>query len=266
MKIAVVTATFQRQDGTTPEVLKRALNSLNLQAHQDWKLFLIGDAYPDQDEFNSYKKYLPEDKIYIENQPISVERERYPKPSNERWCVSGITPVNIGIKRALEEGYDYVALLDHDDVWYSDHLQLINEGIEQTKSPFIFTRGYYSLVNPETNKKQTVGIPYVNFVPEKFKELTVNQDNPFRLNYGIQAFPCYPTDGIFLKTSVCLNCRVITLRMRDSLQETGHATPGDGDWWLRIREEMINKKYQPALYIDHITCVNIDEGYSKTKT
>jgi hypothetical protein len=29
---------------------------------------------------------------------------------------------------------------------------------------------------------------------------------------------------------------------------------------------MINKNYRPALYIDHITCVNIDEGYSKTKS
>jgi len=27
---------------------------------------------------------------------------------------------------------------------------------------------------------------------------------------------------------------------------------------------MIEQKYKPALYIDHITCVNIDEGYSKT--
>ena len=264
MKIAVVTATFQRQDGTTPKVLKRALDSLNLQAHQDWKLFLIGDAYPDQDEFNSYKDYLPKDKIYIENLPISVERERYPKPSHERWCVSGITPVNVGIERALEEGYDYVALLDHDDIWYPDHLQLINAGIEQTKSPFVFARGYYSIFWPE--RTEIVGIPYVNFVPEKFKQLMVNLDNPFNLNYGVKAYPCYPIHGVFLKTSVCLNCRVITLRMRDCLIETGHPEPGDGDWWLRIREEMIQEKYKPALYIDHITCANIDEGYSKTKS
>ena len=256
MKIAVVTATFQRQDGTTPKVLKRALDSLNLQAHQDWKLFLIGDAYPDQDEFNSYKNYLPENKIYTKNLPTSVERERYPEPSHKRWCVSGITPVNVGIERALEEGYDYVALLDHDDVWYPDHLSLINEGIEQTKSPFIFTRGYYG----------TIGIPSVNFSLKLFKELMINESKSIDLNYRINSYTCYPTMGTFLKTSVCLDCRVITLRMRDCLKETGHAIPGDGDWWLRIRQEMLEQKYKPALYIDHITCANIDEGYSKTKS
>ncbi len=266
MKIAVVTATFQRQDGTTPKILKRALDSLNVQAHQDWKLFLIGDAYPDQDEFNSYKGYLPKDKIYIENLPISVERERYPEPSHKRWCVSGITPVNVGIERALKEGYDYVALLDHDDIWYPDHLQLINIGIELTKSPFIFGRGYYKTYNQETGKDGTIGIPYVNFSPKLFKELKINENKPIELHYGIKSYACYPTMGIFLKTSVCLDCRTISIRMRDCLKEIGHATPGDGDWWLRIRQEMIEQKYKPALYIDHITCANIDEGYSKTKS
>ena len=54
--------------------------------------------------------------------------------------------------------------------------------------------------------------------------------------------------------------------MRDCLEETGKSSVGDADWWLRIREEMIEGKYKPALFIDHITCANIDEGYSKTNT
>ena len=52
--------------------------------------------------------------------------------------------------------------------------------------------------------------------------------------------------------------------MRDCLEETGEGYVGDADWWLRIRQEIIEQKYKPALYIDHITCANIDEGYSKT--
>ena len=262
MKIAVVTATYQRGDGNTPMVLKRAIESLKSQAHTDWKFFLIGDDYENKDEFNSFSSLLPPEKIYTENLPISIEREKYP-PGQDRWHVSGITPVNTGIQRALEQGFDYIALLDHDDIWYPDHLQLINLGIEKTKSPFIFTRGYYSLVNPETNKKQTVGIPYVNFIPQKFKELRVNVDKPINLNYGINSYACLPQSEIFLKTSVCLDCRTIKLRMRDCLEETGKGYVGDADWWSRIRQEMIEQKYKPALYIDHVTCANIDEGYSK---
>jgi hypothetical protein len=257
MKIAVVTATYQRGDGNTPLVLTRAIESLKKQAHTDWKFFLIGDAYEDQNEFNSFSNLLPSNKIHTENLPISIEREKYP-PGKDRWHVSGITPVNIGIERALEEGYDYVALLDHDDIWYPDHLQLINEGIEKTKSPFIFTRGYYKIANGSV-----LGIPYVNYEPSKFKKLNVNEKNPITLNYGVNSYPCLPYECIFLKTSVCLDCRIIKLRMRDCLEETGEGYVGDADWWLRIRQEMIEQKYKPALYIDHITCVNIDEGYSK---
>ncbi len=236
MKIAVVTATYQRGDGNTPLVLTRAIESLKKQAHTDWKFFLIGDAYADQNEFNSFSNLLPSNKIYTENLPVSIER-------------------------ALEEGFDYIALLDHDDLWYPDHLQLINEGIEKTKSPFIFTRGFY-----EVSNGISVGIPYHGYESEKFEQLRVNVDNPIKLNYGFNGYACFPYECIFLKTSVCLDCRLITLRMRDCLEETGKSSVGDADWWLRIREEMIEGKYKPALFIDHITCANIDEGYSKTNT
>ena len=262
MKIAVVTATYQRGDGNTPSVLTRAIESLKTQAHTDWKFFLIGDAYEDQNEFNSFSSLLPPEKIYTENLPVSIEREKYP-PGPDRWHVSGITPVNTGIKRALEEGFDYVALLDHDDIWYPDHLQLINKGIELTKSPFIFTRGYYTLVDT-LNQKRRLAIPYVNFLEHKFKELRIDENKAIDLNHGIRSYACFPTAEIFLKTSVCLDCRIIKLRMRDCLEETGKGFVGDADWWLRIRKEMMQGKYKPALYVDHATCANIDEGYSKT--
>ena len=256
MKIAVVTATYQRGDGNTPSVLKRAIKGLLSQTYTDWKFFLIGDAYENQDEFNSFKSLLPENKIYTENLPVSIERERYP-PGLDRWHVSGITPVNKGIERALEEGFDYVALLDHDDIWFSDHLNLINLGIEKSNSPFIIPRGNYKI------KKQYIGIPHPNFEKSKYAQLMVNENSPIELFYGLNGYACYPTEGIFLKTSVCIDCRTIKLRMRDCLKETGVGYVGDADWWLRIRKEMINQKYKPALFIDHVTCACIDEGYSK---
>lgn len=262
MKIAVVTATYQRGDGNTPLVLKRAINSLSKQSHTDWKFFLIGDAYENQDEFNSFSSYLPAEKIYTENLPISIEREKYP-PGMDRWHVSGITPVNTGIKRALEEGFDYVALLDHDDIWYSDHLELINKGIEITGSPMIIPRGYYS--PPPISDNIRVAIPYINYSPKKFASMRINEDQVIDIHYGIKAYPCYPQECVFLKTSVCIDCRTIELRMRDCLEEDGIGYVGDADWWIRIRKKMINKEYKPALFIDHPTCASIDEGYSKTQ-
>lgn len=257
MKIAVVTATYQRGDGNTPLVLKRAIKSLNNQSHTNWKFFLIGDAYEDKDEFNSFSTLLPSNKIYTENLPISIERKKYP-PGQDRWHVSGITPVNVGIERALSEGFDYVALLDHDDVWYTNHLELINKGIKKTKSPFIFTKGHYTIPSG-----QTIGIPDQRYDSFNFNQLYINSTTPIKIYHSILGFACYPMGSQFLKTSVCLDCRTIKLRMRDCLEETGKGDIGDADWWMRIRSEMIENKYKPALFIDHITCANIDEGYSK---
>ena len=40
MKIAIVTATYKKGDGSTPSLLKRAINSVLKQSHTDWKYFL----------------------------------------------------------------------------------------------------------------------------------------------------------------------------------------------------------------------------------
>jgi glycosyltransferase involved in cell wall biosynthesis len=263
MKIAIVTATYKKGDGSTPSLLKRAINSVLKQSHTDWKYFLIGDAYEDQEEFNSFQEWIPSDKIYTENLPISIEREKYP-PGIDRWHVSGITPVNVGIQKALEQGFDYVALLDHDDIWYADHLELISEAIEKTHSPFIFTRGIYKVYNYALEKEQSWGIPCQEFNSYLFDQMCVNQEQRINLNYGIGSYPCYVASTMFIKTSVCIDCKTITLRMRDKLAETGKGGVGDSDWWNRIREKMIQGEYEPALWIDHITCANIDEGYSKS--
>ena len=260
MKIAIVTPTFQRGDGQTPKVLQRAIQGVNDQIFQNWKFFLIGDAYEDQDEFDSFSSLLPKDKIYTENLPVSIEREKYP-PGTDRWHVSGITPVNIGIQRALEEGFDYVALLDHDDIWFADHLFLISKGIQKTNSPFIIPRGYYTI---PADPPFPLGIPHQTYHPSEFARMMTDVKKPIDLYYGVNGYACYPTPNVFLKTSVCIDCKLIKLRMRDVLEETGEGYVGDADWWKRIRQEMMEKKYKPALFIDHITCANIDEGYNKT--
>ena len=47
MKFAVTIATYQRKDGKTPQLLKRALDSVFNQTHQDFRVFIVGDNYED---------------------------------------------------------------------------------------------------------------------------------------------------------------------------------------------------------------------------
>lgn len=257
MKIAIITATYKRGDNQSPNIIKRAAESIMNQVHKDWKWFLIGDAYEDQEEFNTFSNLIPSEKLYTENLEVSIEREMY-SPGLDRWHVSGITPVNVGIQRALEQGFDYVAFLDHDDIWYPDHLQLLSEAIETYKVPFLFTQGAYTTL-------ERFFFPNLSNNYFKPQYANLNKNQRVLLNYGIPAYPTYCYWSLYIKSSVCLNAKVITSRMRDRLQEVGDGMPGDADWWMRIRDEQIKGNIGPSLFIEHPTVASIDEGYSKTK-
>ena len=56
MKLAISTSTYKRKDGGTPNLLKRALDSIFNQTHQDFKIFLIGDRYEDENEIKVQKE------------------------------------------------------------------------------------------------------------------------------------------------------------------------------------------------------------------
>lgn len=274
MKIAVLTNTYQRGNGSTPTVLKRAIESLKAQTYTDYKLFLIGDHYTDQEEFDSFKSFLPKKKYYMENLPFSPERERYKNPSNELWACGGTNAINHAISKALEQGFTHITLLDHDDIWYPNHLELINKAIEITNSPFIITKGVYT--NPH---KHTATLPREC----DYKDLSINLNSYYQLAPEIKAYPFIPVQCRFMKLSVCMDISRINLRFRDVFHETEKIEAGDADLWNRIgklmhssieKEQVELKKiteiisHKPpqldlGIFIDEITCSNFEEGYAQ---
>jgi glycosyltransferase involved in cell wall biosynthesis len=42
MKLGIVIATYQKSDGSTPILLKRAIDSIKAQTHKDYILIIIG--------------------------------------------------------------------------------------------------------------------------------------------------------------------------------------------------------------------------------
>lgn len=51
MKLGIVIATYQKSDDSTPFLLKRAIESIKNQTHQDYLLIIIGDKYENNNEF-----------------------------------------------------------------------------------------------------------------------------------------------------------------------------------------------------------------------
>ena len=134
MKLGIVITTYQRFDGSTPSLLKRAIESVKNQTHQDYTLIVIGDKYEDNNEFeNICKNSDLKDKIVYENLPYAKEREKYPVGSQELWSAGGVNARNHGIEVGLKLGLTYICHLDHDDYWHPQHLEVINYTIEETK-------------------------------------------------------------------------------------------------------------------------------------
>ena len=251
IQFAVVIPTYQRPDGNTPHLLKRTLESVLNQTYQNFKIFLIGDKYEDQEEFLSFKNLIPSDKLYIENLPNAIEREKYEYPSWDLWWSGGVNAHNHAIESALKENFKYIAFIDHDDVWHPQHLARFNEVLHLTSPSLIFTQGFY-------NKSE---LPSESQIQDKLK---IDLKQYFELSDNIKAYPSIPHECSFIKSSVCIDFSQINLRFRDKKAETGEGGPSDADLWMRIRELVIKEEINPSIYIEDLTVsIYETEGYSR---
>jgi glycosyltransferase involved in cell wall biosynthesis len=232
IKLAVVIATYQRKDGKTPFFLKRALDCIFEQTHNNFKVFLIGDKYEDNDEILSIISNYNKNKLYFENLPYAKERDSY--QGWGLWSYGGVNAINIGINTALSEGYEYICHLDHDDMWSNDHLLEISKCIEITNSDWICTKSKYL-----THRT----LPEIN-CPEFYTEFL-------------------PKGKSLIHSSVCMNFKTIPLKYRDILGETGIVgEPADADLWDRCREYIYNNNLK-SYVINKITCFHEEEGYER---
>jgi glycosyltransferase involved in cell wall biosynthesis len=225
MKIGIVIPTYQRNDGNTPSLLTRALNSIKNQTHTDYKVFLIGDRYDNNDEFIQLATtIIDSDKIYYENLPNAIEREKYSIGSQQLWCAGGVNATNWGIEKSLSESINYICHLDHDDYWQSNHLEAINKVLEEQKPAFAYTCSTH--IHHGT-------LPGVN------------------IDGGIENR--IPVGCSLIHSSVCMNCDIISIRYRDVFSETGNAYPADADMWNRVGVYIREQNLQSFL-IKQLTC------------
>lgn len=231
-KFAIITNTYKKPDGRTPELLTRAIKSLLNQTHIDWKYFLIGDKYEDDQEFQRLASLVPEHKIKVVNRlNVTVERDIYINPSRKLWCVGGGGSARYGIELALEEGFEFICKLDHDDWWDKDHLNCFNNAL--LKHPdlfFLASRSHYF----------------------KYGMILPDYTQPSGLNY-------YPRPGGIINSSTCIKYSETNIRSRDVFKETGTAVPGDMDLWYRLSKFMIENNKKGFLN-DTVTCFHIEEG------
>jgi glycosyltransferase involved in cell wall biosynthesis len=240
LKIGVVIATYMRDDGKTPQLLKRALDSVFRQTFQNFKVFLIGDYYENSEEFQSICSSYDSSKLWSINLPFAFERDRYDRHDTQMlvWNYAGAFANNYGIDQAMLQGYEYVCHLDHDDFWEKDHLSQVQACILSTGALWVCTKSTYPF--PKGQAMPNVG------------------GDEFYIEYPPQARKV-------VHSSVCMNYRKIPLRHRNVYEETGKVDlPGDADYWERVGKWMKRNKEKGYL-INKVTCRKEEEGFERTR-
>ena len=109
---------------TTEGVLKDSLKSIKDQSYDNYKVYLMGDGYP-EDEWPEIEKLaksiIPNGKIHCENRKEPGERGKY--EGQIVHLTGGNTVANESIKQMKKDGIKMFARLDHDDAWNKDHLK-----------------------------------------------------------------------------------------------------------------------------------------------
>ena len=161
-KVCVIMPTYFRKNGSTKKLLSRALRNLEAQTYKNFKLFLIGDHYDNNHEFEEICKSYKKDIFYKNNE----EHYRcYDFPNKHTyWAIGGGLALKTGIEKAIEEKFNYYFHLDDDDEWRDNHIQVVVEHIKKFPlSSFILTKAKYrNTFLPITIEKNTF---YNNYIP-----------------------------------------------------------------------------------------------------
>jgi len=235
MTLGITIHTYQRADGQTPKFLLRAIQSIVNQTYQNYKIFIVGDKYEDNQEFEDIINGFIEiaDKIVYENLHFAHERDKYLGINNTAlWNCGGANALNHANNLAKAHGITKVCHLDHDDVWLPNHLQLIADAIISKQSPaFIYTLSRY-LHNPV------------------FPEMVVDG----------QVVEYYPAYCSLVHSSIYMDLEQVHLPYRDLWAEEGRYFPSDGDMWERITAKCRAENLK-SYVIRQVTSIHENENY-----
>lgn len=213
-------STYKRKTGTF-HLLGRCLKSILNQTFDNWKIFLIGDHYSSNEEFETLVRLIPPGKIYSQNLTYSPERAKY--SGSKLWAVAGFTASCIGLKKIQEEQIPVHVALDDDDYWTNDHLQILWEHYRDfPESAFIYTRSTYKN----------------NFLPKEILPLRYNNLPPKAYN--------------LVHSSASWNINKIPLMYKNIIEVKSNLVAGDAWMWEEIRN-YCDKNNLKTLYIPKIT-------------
>jgi len=123
--VSVIMATYNRSN-----IIGYAIKTVLNQTYSNWELIVVGDHCTDDTE-----------KVVLDFSNPNIKFHNLPENNGEQ---SG--PNNFGLDCA--QG-DYITFLNHDDLWFEDHLESLVECIHSTNADLVYSWWYP--VSPDVN-------------------------------------------------------------------------------------------------------------------
>lgn len=164
MKIAVIIATYCRKQGTSKKHLETMFNYLENQTYKDFKVFIIGDNYSNNNEFETLCKSY-KGNIYYHNSPVDYRKNTF-KIAQNKWTCGGSYSRRLAIKKAIEENFDYYFHIDDDDTWDLNHIETYVNNLK------IFSETAFMIC--KANYKNTI-------LPRSHTKITTNSYNNYKV-------------------------------------------------------------------------------------
>ena len=224
VKFGISIASYQRPDGATPDLLKRAIKSVHEQTYKNWKLYVIGDNYGpgfgyDIDE--AIENDADAEQTFCLDLPYAIGRDDG-LTGMELWRVGGVGAMNFALTaQHLDKTIDVTAHLDDDDYWLPDHLETLAEQYIDPDVSFVYTQTRRHYRNHDV-------------FPKCF-------DNHVR--------PRQPqVNGLIHSSASCRLKHIKSMYIPDT------ARPADSDLWFRIAGEIYRNK-TVSLFVPKVTVV-----------
>lgn len=177
--VSIVISTYNRSN-----VLRYAVESVLDQSLTDWELLVVGDACTD-DTDQLMLSFTERD-----------ERIRYNNRAENYGEQSG--PNNDGVRSSSGR---YMAFLNHDDIWLSDHLEVLVEAIQRRACDMVFSLVDY--LDADNSRRLIGATPGGEYEPALFvpasswlvKRETIEDVGPWRPAINLHNIPsqdwCY---------------------------------------------------------------------------
>jgi len=235
-KFGIVICTYYRKDGSSFLKVSRAIKSIENQTNKEWKIFLIGDHYENEEEFKKITQLLPEEKITAINLPFAAERESGLFSGNSLWCSAGANASNAGIEQSVKEEYDIHCHLDDDDIWLPNHLETLQLAYDNMpEAVFVYTNALYTDRGGHTTRYP---------VEQVSNEIFYNN--------------LMPRPEKLIHSSASWKLKVFPFRHRNTMEQ-GRIFPGDADMWERINL-FCRQNNLKTIYVPITTVVKFDEA------